>query len=97
MFELPESMDARVLVLAPNYQWFVTWCRMDNDPPLNPKDRRFVFLTEIAVRGRHKREGDALLYLGEPEGRELRHNWPLIVVPQGFTEGVTPDGRTFKI
>lgn len=35
----------RTVVVAPNFQHFRNWCLVDNDPPLDPRDPKFVVLT----------------------------------------------------
>lgn len=35
-----------VIVIAPDRDWFNTWCLIENDPPLNPRDPRWVVVTK---------------------------------------------------
>lgn len=72
---MPEQEDALIFVIAPDHRWFENWCKMDCDPPLNPRDRRWRVVTsqhDAARRthGRHKRDGDDVILLGMPE-------WPI--------------------
>ena len=99
---MPSEPDAIVFVIAPNHLWFENWCLIDNHPPLNPKDRRWRVLTHRddalrLVKGRHWREGDKILEIGGPRWRGLYEVMRYALLPAGFTEIETPDGRKFPL
>lgn len=60
------SADYKVFVVAPNQRWFENWCRIDAEPEENPRDRKFVVITDpkYSSRGRHVIEGDRLIIMG---------------------------------
>lgn len=100
MFDLySRPPDAIVFVIAPNWEWFVNFCRVDCDPPLNPQDRRWRVVTSAnrdrIGHGRYKRAGDEVLWLGAPDFSLL----PLLhaIIPCGFTDCVDTQGRRTKL
>lgn len=95
--------DQIIFVIAPSFEWFATWCSVDCVPPENPHDRKFRVIINAASiaklrSGRHKREGDKILYLGPPANAVatmdcLRQS----LMPCGFTECVDQFGRKFPL
>lgn len=99
-FAQPDCFPGQIIfVIAPDHQWFETWCVCDCDPRENAHDRKWRVITgpEDAYRlrkGRPKREGDKILLLGTP-----RHAGEVLdvirqsLMPCGFTEYETDDGK----
>lgn len=81
--------DALVIVVAPNHEWFVQWCR---EMKVSPHDRRLRSITSLESvmrlsHGRQRRDGDHLVYLGHPSlhATETMERLQQALLPCGFT------------
>lgn len=78
-------------VIAPNYIHFRKWCALDNDPPENPNDPKFVVFWNVdwkAARGRRKQDGDRVIVLNGHliEWKGYTQVLYGMIVPLGFSE-----------
>lgn len=58
-----------VIVIAPDHNWFNNWCLIENDPPLNPRDPRWVVVTNAEETCKLfwlVKELTDIQYLGDP-------------------------------
>lgn len=53
------------ILITPTHQLAYQWCRMENDPPMNPRDRELIICTadsgDIRLRGRQWQDGDKVV------------------------------------
>lgn len=102
-FAVPDCHPGQIIfVVTPSYQRFTDWCRVDCVPPENPNDRKYIVLFDREsagrlVRGRHRREGDKVLWLGAPAWSGLTEVIRGSLMPCGFTEAVDQFGRKFPL
>lgn len=90
-----------IIVIAPAYGWVEVWCREQHYQGKQVLRGTIVTFTSQKdffnkSKGRHKQEGDRLVYLGLPQGVP----WSLlraIFIPCGFSEMEDEDGRMLPL
>ena len=85
--------DPKVFVVVESWHYFTLWCQIDCNPPQNPRDRKFVVITNWddamrRVSGLRWQEGDQCVWLGDVRhGSDIFHFLRHRGMPKNYEPG----------